>query len=572
MLDLGKQAKVKMSHEAQGPGLRDAFDVLVKTPSQRLLSLTMQLGESPEESIVHALCLIVLQREEQALKKLQMLRDNSIAKYLTENLKTSGGTLQDLEIHCGSFQELTRESLATLARIFKVLSEKRLCDSLKRDLAYKRVISSDLTKTGNGEDQGYDQIKEEAKDVCGPEFAEWMCSWSDVKSESDLDPQGSLVEGNSTLKVAGSQHTSVSLPSPLQTSLSEPSYPTHLEISIAPTVSFQGDKISPQTSETPKLNPPEQLQLAEPKPTGSPLFGAKTDSKMDGTLMATSHTTQTPDQTQKPSIEARFALPTATKILEPATLTPAGFFESKGAEDFEEDIFYAFVILHAPDDADMAESMKEKLEEVIGFAGATFADEFALPGKSTLKCVEDAINNSAYTFLLLTRNFNSRMLEMKTNTALINSINNRHKYNTVIPLLPRENCMPKQCIPLILQTLVPLEENRSFEKKLKRSLSTEKIERQRKIWTKEQEQKILQQKSLNQRDNDNLNRFLQQNCCIGASGSTEDGGDGRVWWQQQPNIHIENAKYIMIGNDSRMSVDLGGSTDNKDSLDREEGQ
>lgn len=560
---------MKMSHKERGTGLRDVFDILVKAPSQRLISLTLQLGESPEENIVHALCLIVLRREEQALNKLQMLRDNAIAKYLAESWQTCGGKLEDFEIRCGSFQDLSGETLAALARIFKVLSEKSLCDPVQRNLAYKRAISSDSMKSGNCEDLGYDQFREEAKDVCGPELAEWMCSWCDFKSESDLDPHRSLVEGNTTLKVAGSLDTSVSsLPSPLQTSLSEPSYPTHLEISVSPAASFQRDNTAPVTSGTSNQNPPEQPQSAESKPTGPPLFGANAESKLDETLAATvrkldGHTIQTPDQTKKPSAGETFVLPTATNILPSRTPAPEDFDESKGAEDFEEEIFYAFVILHAPEDTDMAESMKEKLQDVIGYDGATFADDFAIPGKSTLKCVEDAINNSAFTFLLLTRNFNSRMLEVKTDTALINSINKKHKYNTVIPLLPRENCMPRHCIPPVLQTIVPLQENKSFEKKIKQSLSKKKIEEQERIWTKEQELLKIRQ----QIDKEDHSRLMEQNCVLG--GPPEAGGDGRTWWQQ-PNIHIQNAKYIMIGNDSQMTV--SGNTNNMDSFHREEGQ
>ncbi|CAM9140286.1 unnamed protein product, partial [Lampetra planeri] len=94
---------------------------------------------------------------------------------------------------------------------------------------------------------------------------------------------------------------------------------------------------------------------------------------------------------------------------------------------------------------------------------ATFAEDFAIPGKSTLRCVEDAINNSAFTLLLLTKNFNTRMLELETDSALINSINKQHKNNSVIPILPLENSMPRGCMPIVLQTL----QKRKRKKKMK---------------------------------------------------------------------------------------------------------
>nr|QWW30845.1 TIR-domain containing adaptor protein inducing IFN-beta [Siniperca chuatsi] len=605
-----------MSHRGQdnqGTGLRDIFDIIVNAPPERLLSLTFQLGKSPEENIIHALCLIVLQREALALNELQTLKNNYLANYLAEKWQISGGKLEDFGFHCGQFQELTGESLAVLARIFKVLSEQRLCDPLLRNLAYNRALSSDNQKTSHCEDLEYDELREEAKVVCGPQFAE-LCSSTDLKSGSYDDPHSSLNEGNTTLKVTllkDQSERAHSLPSPLQVSSSMPSYPTHLEISIPPTALFQEDKITPETSDKSKLiapvllvgeceakNAPGQSQrFEEPQPNSNEpsIFIAKKHSKMDETLAAESSKldslitqNETPKQTTKPAAEPKFALPTAAKIDANKMLLANEMCESKGAEQDEEEIFYAFVILHAPEDADMAESMRDKLEMVIGSEGATFSGDFAVPGKSTLRCMEDAIDNSAFTLLLLTRNFNTRMLEVKTNSALVNSINKTHKYNTVIPVLPRENCMPKPSIPLVLQTIVPLEENKSFERIIQKLLSPAKIKRQRTFWTAEQTVKMQMErqerlKHLNQNqkqlikecktaqllEKENLSLLMAQQLLLGASAPPQQDG----WWQhQQPNIRIENAKYIMIGNDSQMTVDMGGGTDKDDSVYREEGQ
>ncbi|XP_069013302.1 TIR domain-containing adapter molecule 1 [Embiotoca jacksoni] len=568
---------MKMSHEGEenpGTGLREVFGILVKATSERLLSLIIQLGESPEDNIIHALCLIVLRREALALNKLQMLADNSLANHLAE---MSGGKLEDFEVHCGRFQALTGQPLATLARIFKVLSEQRLCAQLLRNLAYKRALASDCFKASN-DGMEYDHFREEAKVVCGPQFAEWMCSSADLKSGSYPGPQRSQDEGSSKVTVSQDQSANIHcLPSPLQASLSMLSYPTHLEISIPPTLSYEGDKIDPETSGNPKITAPTLLaeseseannapgpsQSSEPQYSGSSLFGAKKDSQMDETSAAMgsnlySHITQ--DETpNKPSTDANISLPKM-----PASKAT---HESKDAEEEEEEIFYAFVILHAPQDADMAEDMKETLEAVIGTdKGATFSEDFAIPGKTTLRCVEDAINNSAYTFLLLTCNFNTRMLEMKTNSALINSINKKHKYNTVIPLLPQQNCMPRQFIPLPLQTIVPLEQNKSFERKIQKALSPAKIERQRKIWTEEQAVKLQIQKRQKHLKLHNMSLLMEQNLLLGPGVPLDqDGGDGRARWQPS-NIHIENAQYIMIGNESQMKVDLGGKADKDDSV------
>ncbi|XP_032388024.1 TIR domain-containing adapter molecule 1 [Etheostoma spectabile] len=587
--------------ENQGTGLRDVLDILVKVPPQRLLSLTFQLGESPEDNIVHALCLILLQKEERALNKLQMLKDNSLANHLAEKWQMSGGKYEDFADNCGHFQEFTGESLALLARLFKVLSDQRLCDPPLRNLAYKRALSSDIRKTSKCKDLEYDLLREEAKNVCGPQF-EWICSPKDLKSGSYHDPPSSLGEGNTNLKVAQSQDPSErahNLPSPLQATSSMPSYPTHLEISIPPTASFQDDKITPETSDESK--PSEQSQ---PKSSEPPKFGAKKPSKMDGTLAAEgnkmdSRITQCEslNQTTKPTAEPNFALPTATNLVLPEIPVPNEPHASKEAEEEDEPTFYTFVILHAPEDADVADSMRERLETLmrVDGEGATFSGDFAEPGKSTLRCVEDAINNSAFTLLLLTCNFNTRMLDVEMNSALINSIEKKHKYNTVVPLLPLENCLPKESIPLVLQTLNPLRENKNLERQLNKFLSPAKIKNQRKIWTAEQKVKTQMErqetlKNLNQYqkqlfkelgtaqllEKESLSLLMaQQQLLFGRGVPPEQvGGDGRVRWpqQQQPNIHIENAKYIMIGNDSQMTVDFGGGADKEDSIPREEEQ
>ncbi|KAF0047028.1 hypothetical protein F2P81_000661 [Scophthalmus maximus] len=576
-----------MSHEVQenqGTGLRDAFDILSKEPSERLLSLTIQLGESPEENIIHALCLIILHREDRALDKLQMLKDNYLANHVAERWQMSRGNLEDFAASCGEFQELTGESLAVLARIFRVLSERRLCGPLLRNLAYQRAISMESHKTSSCENLEYDPFKEEAKDVCGPQIEEWMSSLRDLKSVS-------LDEINMTLKATDQSERAYSLASPLQVSLSMPSYPTHLEISIPPTASFHGDTMAPETSDNTKpktsvlLAPRQSHSSEEPqtKPREPALLEAKTVSKMDAAFAAVCGKSAGPHvQIKTPNESTK--LPAATKTFVPDSKEK---HESKGAEEEEEAVFYAFVILHAPEDTDVAENLKERLETVSGWEGATFSGDFAIPGRSTLKCVEDAINNSAFTILLLTRNFNTRMVETETDTALINSINKKYKHNTVIPLLPRENPLPKQSWPLVLHTIVPLDENKNFERKVRSSLSPAKLKNQKRIWEEgqrmkrqmerqdelkrlnEYEKQFIQECKLAQsQERENRRLLVTQRLLLGLSVEPEeDGGDGR---RQPPSIHIENAQYIMIGNDSQMTVDHFGGIDKDDSVYSEE--
>ncbi|XP_054622232.1 TIR domain-containing adapter molecule 1 isoform X2 [Dunckerocampus dactyliophorus] len=265
-------------------GLRDVFDILVSVPPEQVLSLTFQLGESPEDNIIHALCLIILRKEEQALDKLGRLGDHDLAKHLCELWMKSQGRLEDFADHCGESGHLPGESLAALARVFKILFNHRLCDQLLRNLAYKRALSSDGPKTREGEDLLYDPFREEAKAVCGPQLALWMCPSRDLKSGSYHDAPNSLVEGVTNQVRC--------FPSTLQSSCSEPSFPTHLEISLPPTVLYEEDKMTPEAPGNPEQslitpavsdnNSPEEAQFSSvlSQPRCSDLPGCE-NSKMD---------------------------------------------------------------------------------------------------------------------------------------------------------------------------------------------------------------------------------------------------------------------------------------------------
>lgn len=548
--------------EEPGTGVKEVLNVLVQTPPERLRSLTYQLGTSPEENIVHALCLIVLQRGEQALNKLQMLRDNSLAKHLFEKWQMSEEKFENFKVYWDHFQEFTSESLITVARVFKVLTEHRLCDVSLRNLAYKRALPREYANS----DVEYNPLEEEAKDVCGLELIEFLCK--NLKLGSDFHPSCSYAGNTSLTTGIAGDHSKSCLPSPLYASNSM-SYPTHLEISNPPTASFNEENTTPK--------PPES---SKPRNAASLVSTHKVEN-----------TTGRPQQPQSESIDPRFKIlnkslqikipiPSNVPAAEPNSALPSGDSSPEAAAQEQEEVkFYAFVIFHAQQDEDVAESMKEKLESIIKSEGATFSEDFAVPGRSTLRCVEDAVNNSAFTLLLLTSNFNS-FLEMKTNSALINSIQNKPKHNTVIPLLPKTNAMPREDIPLVLTTLVPLQENKNFDKKIQKAMTPGRIAHLKEVWMKEQKVKSLRDrqeklKVLNQQqeqvnEESRRTQLLEQERLklLNEKHNTEPaegvGPDGRPWWQQQPNIHIENAQYIMIGNNSQMAVDLSKDVDKEE--------
>ena len=144
---------------------------------------------------------------------------------------------------------------------------------------------------------------------------------------------------------------------------------------------------------------------------------------------------------------------------------------------------------------------------------------------------------------------------------------------------------------MVLQTIIPLQENRNFERKVKQSLSPLKIKDQKRIWTEEQrvksqrerqdelmrlnqyQKQLLQEYTISQTlERENLNLLVAQKLVLSPNMPPEqDDGDGTARRQQQPNIHIENAKYIMIGNDSQMTLDFCGGTNKDNSSNSDEG-
>ncbi|XP_032902553.1 TIR domain-containing adapter molecule 1-like [Amblyraja radiata] len=175
---------------------------------------------------------------------------------------------------------------------------------------------------------------------------------------------------------------------------------------------------------------------------------------------------------------------------ESPTAKSSSLGEPPEVTESSEDIFYPFVVLHVPEDIEIAEEVRDKLES-LGVKGTTI-DHLAVPGRSPIKCIEDAINNSAFTILLLTNNFNTRWADYEANVTLMHSINNEHKYNTVVPLLPKKNSLRTERIPFALRAIVSLNENSShFEKHVKNIFKSRVLEKHRRGWLQQQRQKQI---------------------------------------------------------------------------------
>lgn len=153
------------------------------------------------------------------------------------------------------------------------------------------------------------------------------------------------------------------------------------------------------------------------------------------------------------------------------------------AEEDEEEVFLKFVILHAQEDTHEALRVQNLLQNDFGIKpGIIFAE---MPcGRQHLQNLDDAVNGSAWTILLLTENFlRDTWCKFQFYTSLINSVNRQHKYNSVIPMRPLSNPLPREKTPFALRTINALEEDsRGFATQVERIFQESVYKTQQTIW------------------------------------------------------------------------------------------
>ncbi|XP_071997022.1 TIR domain-containing adapter molecule 2 [Engystomops pustulosus] len=160
----------------------------------------------------------------------------------------------------------------------------------------------------------------------------------------------------------------------------------------------------------------------------------------------------------------------------------------KVSEAEDGDIFYKFVILHAETDESEAIRVKNLLQDKFNIKpGIIFAEMPA--GQQVLKNLDNAVNGSAWTILLLTENFlREAWCEFQSHATLINSIHMHHKYNSVIPVRPKDNYLPREKTPFALRLINALEEgNPEFSKQVTKTFREDLYKKQYEVWEAEKE-------------------------------------------------------------------------------------
>ncbi|XP_068103296.1 TIR domain-containing adapter molecule 2 [Hyperolius riggenbachi] len=156
--------------------------------------------------------------------------------------------------------------------------------------------------------------------------------------------------------------------------------------------------------------------------------------------------------------------------------------------EYSKKVFYKFVILHSEMDEMEALRIKNLLQDTFHIKpGLVFAEMPA--GQLILQALDDAVNGSAWTIILLTGNLlREAWCEFQSHATLINSIHMSHKHNTVIPIRPKDNYLPRDKTPFPINLINALEEGSSeFTQLVERTFQESVYQKQYAIWKAEKE-------------------------------------------------------------------------------------
>ncbi|XP_027706781.1 TIR domain-containing adapter molecule 1 [Vombatus ursinus] len=305
-----------------------------------------------------------------------------------------------------------------------------------------------------------------------PEEMSWPCS----------DPAASLpVQLNSSASVVSDSRVPSSSTPPSPTTPVAPETSTHSPVecfkALSDPTSLQPASVKPAETlvskdsfrvlpELPPMSvPPAGEGKATPLPVQESDFPKKTTSP------------RPPISTQDPSPSPWSSLPSGPEL-------------DTGQR------FFSFVILHAQEDEDIALRVRDTLESLGVPDGTTFCEEFQVPGRFELRCLQDAIDNSAFTVLLLTKHFDCRMSLHQVHVALMNSLTRSEKENSVIPFFPRESTLKSAKVSPLLKGLVSLDESSPvFSKKVSSTFNPRRLQAQREVWKKQQEIRAIQEQT-----------------------------------------------------------------------------
>ncbi|XP_004689386.1 PREDICTED: TIR domain-containing adapter molecule 1 [Condylura cristata] len=533
---------------SEEPSLAGAFAILEAAGRDKLLHLkhklkTVRLG-CPRVGLLHAMVLLKLGQETEARISLDAQKTDSVAQFVARQWAGVDSA--------GASEEPSELPWAT-AQVYQLLAEEELCAASTRDRAYQaalRVLSA-------RDDRQLRALQEEALQRFGwdldsgqwgfqplrsdlgrlppssaspsrtrslPQPIEGLSGWSRGHSLKSTDNPASVASGleisqSPTMPLLSLPHRSpgpsklcvepqpsveprpvcqhpeeMSWPSRLEpaTSQAPPSSPPPGPPEVPPAASLVGPSDTLQTS------PPYSVVCTEapeslPSPSRSassvadqtPLQGPVEDS----TCRAAPPRPPAP-QAQVPPPCSPSPAPSSAPPAPPEPCAPTSKVESQGQK------FYNFVVLHARADEHVALRVREKLEGLGVSDGATFCEEFQVPGRGQLHCLQDALQHSAFTILLLTPNFDCHLSRYQVNQSVVSSLLRHDWHDSVIPFLPEESAQdqlsPKACG--LLKGMVWLDESSPvFHRKVANTFKPQQLQRRRELWKREQDAQALRE-------------------------------------------------------------------------------
>ncbi|XP_053435343.1 TIR domain-containing adapter molecule 1 [Nycticebus coucang] len=267
----------------------------------------------------------------------------------------------------------------------------------------------------------------------------------------------------------------------------------------------------PDNPKTPGISTHYPVQctevLAAPGSLTSPILepvGDPCSDKHQAPHPLSEEDTTSPDTKSCPAIPSipKMSPPETSPPLPPSAPCSAHLANSSpcpsSSEVSPEQKFYNFVILHAKADEHIALRVREKLEALGVSDGATFCEDFQVPGRGELHCLQDAIDHSAFIILLLTSSFDCRLSLHQVSHALMSSFMRLGWQDCVVPFLPLESS-PTQLrsdAASLLTSLVWLDEHSPiFARKVANTFKSQKLRARKANWRKEQDARALREQS-----------------------------------------------------------------------------
>ncbi|KAJ6655674.1 hypothetical protein lerEdw1_004727 [Lerista edwardsae] len=527
------------------PSIEGIFSVLASIPENQLLKFKHKLNCTRQDRrncrLLQAMILLTLKRETEARVSLDALGDDATAAHIYRSHRHGAKANSTDPL---SPKQDAAEAV-TVAQIYSLLVDEQLCDSQARDEAYRAAVKA-AQASNSFQGAKLDSLIDEAQHKCGQDFTVGNNDFSALKSGA-----GKFTIPAARSFPVPIQNVSVpSDPQPLRSTDTLDSFASHLEISQSPTVPLLTRSVHQlgitESSELSKSasnllveagEGEASLKLPASCLTESPAASSDQDQPKSSLLVSPDLIAAPPleervnhpvECTEPPSnVAGRLQVPEGStppnshvsSTLQPGSATqeciPISIEDSNSpaqSTNFrpfsldspvppplstgsvstdpqcDERPFFTFVVLHAVEDEPIACRVKDRLEDMGISNGATFSEDFLVPGHCQLNCFQDALDNSAFTLLLLTKNFKSRICAYQTNIALMDSFTRFLKTDSVIPFVPQENPIKRGEMPTLLSAIVPLDENSCvFATKVKRTFTSEVIQNRRRQWNYMQE-------------------------------------------------------------------------------------